>query len=98
MGLKKREETELTTIVKLTTIVSLGNWNPTENCLLTTYHSSLVVACWWCAGASWPPYTHPPTYYATAIHLVKILVEGFYVHHLTIFSTHFEGTVSIEES
>jgi len=70
-----KKETELTTIV---TIVSLGNWNPTENCLLTTYHSSLVVACWWVLvhhGPRTP--THPPTHYATAIHLVKILVQGF---------------------
>jgi hypothetical protein len=90
MGLKKREETELTTIVKLTIIVSLGNWNPTENCLLTTYHSSLVVVvCWWVLVHHGP---RTPTHYATAIHLVKILVEGFYVHLLTIFSTHFEGT------
>jgi hypothetical protein len=60
MGLKKREETELTTIVKLTTIVSLGNWNPTENCLLTTYHSSLVVVCWWVLVHHGPrTYTHP---------------------------------------
>jgi hypothetical protein len=32
------------------------------------------------AGALW---SHTPTHYATAIHLVKVLVQGFYVH-LTI--------------
>jgi hypothetical protein len=26
------------------------NWNPTENCFLTTYHSSFMVR-WWGAGA-----------------------------------------------
>ncbi len=34
---------------KLTTmVVSLGNWNPTENCWLTTFHSSFMVHWWGC--------------------------------------------------
>ncbi len=28
-------------------MVSSGTWNPTENCFLTTYHSSFMV-WWWC--------------------------------------------------
>jgi hypothetical protein len=36
----------------LQSILSLGNWNPTENCFLTTYHSSFMLRWFTVAGAS----------------------------------------------
>jgi hypothetical protein len=38
---------------ELTTMATLGKWNPTENCFLTTYHPSFMV-CWWVLVHSGP--------------------------------------------
>ncbi len=49
----------LTKATKVTTMVSYGNWNPTENGFLITYHPSLTVPLVGCHSL-WPP-TDLPT-------------------------------------
>jgi hypothetical protein len=33
-------------------MVKVGNWKSTENCFLTTYHSSFTVGAGWGAGST----------------------------------------------